>query len=146
LPCRRARSISRNSASIPVRPRSAKPPPAPGPALQDWERDPIQRWADAPVKGPPPEGNRRPRIRVNQLPASAKTQLSFIATTEDPDNDSVIGVVQLAGMTVKMSQPGTFAVHFDLTDMAPGTHRLGAVLCDGWGSAAHDLGPLRVEK
>jgi hypothetical protein len=126
--------------------RRPKMPPAPGPELLDWERETIQRWADAPVKGPPPPGNRRPRIRVNELPASAKGQVSFVATTEDPDNDSVIGVIQLGDMTVKMDHPGSFAVSFDLGGMPAGTFRLGAVLCDGWGNAAYDLGPLRVEK
>jgi hypothetical protein len=123
-----------------------KMPPAPAAVLQDWERDTIRRWADAPTKGPPPPGNRRPRIEVNRLPSSAKGTLTFVATIDDPDNDSVIGVLQLEDSVVKMDHPGSFTVHFDLADMPPGPHRLGAVLCDGWGNASYDLGPVRVEK
>jgi hypothetical protein len=123
-----------------------KMPPAPASPLQDWQRETIQRWADAPVKGPPPPGNRRPRIRVNRLPTAASGQLSFLATIEDPDNDSVIAVLQFEDLIVKLDHPGTFAVGFDLAGMAPGSHRLSAVLCDGWGNIGYDLGPIRIEK
>jgi hypothetical protein len=124
----------------------AKMPPAPGHPLEDWERDTILKWADAPVKGGPPPGNHRPRIATNRLPISAKGELSFIATTEDPDNDSVIGVVTLDDLVFKMDHPGAFKVHFDLTGMPAGSHRLGAVLCDGWGNTDIDLGPISVTK
>jgi hypothetical protein len=123
-----------------------KMPPAPGAVLEDWERDTVARWADAPAKGPPPPGNRRPRITLNRLPVSARGELSFIATTEDPDNDSVIGVVTLEDQTFKMNHPGAFQVRFDLAGMAPGSHRLSAVLCDGWGNTTIDLGPISVTK
>ena len=83
---------------------------------------------------------------LNRVPASAKDTLSFIATTEDPDNDSVIGVVALEDMTFKMDHPGSFQVRLDLNDMPVGTHRLTAVLCDGWGNTSYDLGPIAVEK
>jgi hypothetical protein len=123
-----------------------KMPPAPARVLEDWERETILRWTDAPAKGPPPLGNRRPRIVLNRLPVSAKGQLTFIATTEDPDNDSVIGLVTLDDLTFKMDHPGSFQVRFDITDMPPGPHRLAAVLCDGWGNTSYDLGPVTVEK
>ena len=134
------------TAITPVGNSRPKMPPAPGPVLQDWQRETIQRWADAPVKGPPPPGNRRPRIRVNRLPAAAATQVTFVATLEDPDNDSVIGVIQLGDQIVKLDHPGTFAIRFGVTGMAAGVHRLNAVLCDGWGSVGYDLGPIRVEE
>ena len=98
--------------------RRPKMPPAPAPVLSDWERETLQRWADAPVKGPPPPGNRAARIRINRLPATATSQLSFVATTEDPDNDSVVGVIRLGDLTVKMDHPGTFAVRFNLAGHA----------------------------
>jgi hypothetical protein len=121
-------------------------PPAPAAVLQDWERETIERWADQPVKGPPPPGNRRPRIAINQLAsASVKGQLSFIATVDDPDADSVIGIVRLGDRVFKMDHPGTFSVKLDLTGMPAGTQRLSAVLCDGWGNADYDLGPVQVK-
>jgi hypothetical protein len=121
-------------------------PPAPAPVLEDWERETIQRWADQPIKGPLPAGNHRPRISVNRLPASAKGELAFIATIDDPDADSVVGVLELGPLTFKMDHPGTFAVRFDLADMPVGPQPLSAVLCDGWGSAAYDLGPIQIGK
>jgi hypothetical protein len=121
-------------------------PPAPAEVLHDWELETISRWADQPVKGPPPPGNRRPRIQVNRLESTAvQGQLSFIATVDDPDADSVIGVIQIGDRVFKMDHPGTFAVKLDLTGMPAGTQRLGAVLCDGWGNAAYDLGPVQVQ-
>jgi hypothetical protein len=121
-------------------------PPAPGPVLESWERETLQRWADQPIKGPLPAGNRRPRIEVNRLPATAKSQLAFIATIDDPDADSVIGVVKFGDLSFKMDHPGSFAVRFDLTGMAAGPQQLTAVLCDGWGNTAIDLGPISVQK
>jgi hypothetical protein len=121
-------------------------PPAPAAVLQDWERETLARWADQPVKGPPPTGNRRPRIDVNRLdPSAAKGQLSFIATVDDPDADSVIGVVQVGDRVFKMDHAGTFSVKLDLTGMPAGAQRLSAVLCDGWGNTAIDLGPIQIK-
>jgi hypothetical protein len=121
-------------------------PPAPGPVLQDWERETISRWADAPIKGPPSPDNRRPTIVVNHLPSSAKNQVSFVATTDDPDNDSVIGVITLDNMVFRMTHAGSFTVQFDLSGMTAGTYRINTVLCDGWGSREIDLGPIDVLK
>jgi hypothetical protein len=126
--------------------RRPKMPPAPASVLSDWERETLQRWADAPIKGPPPPGNTRPRIRINRLPATATSELSFVATTEDPDNDSVVGVIRLGNLMIKMDHPGTFSVRFNLAGMPSGTQRLSAVLCDGWGNEEYDLGPIRVER
>ena len=147
LPALAAASAKLIKADI-TKPMYGRPkmPPAPGPVLQEWERETLLRWADQPVKGPPPMGNHRPSIRVNQLEsASAKGQLSFIATIGDPDADSVIGIIQIGDRVFKMDHPGTFAVKLDLTGMATGIQRLSAVLCDGWGNAAFDLGPILVK-
>jgi hypothetical protein len=126
--------------------RRPRMPPAPAAVLRDWERETLQRWAAAPVKGPPPPGNRPPHIRVNQLPATATTQLSFVATTEDPDSDSIVGVIRLGPLAVEMDHPGNFAVRFNLASLPPGPHRLSAVLCDGWASETYDLGPILVDR
>jgi hypothetical protein len=126
--------------------RRPKMPPAPASVLSDWERETLQRWAESPVKGPPPPGNERPRIRINRLPATATSELSFVATTEDPDNDSVVGVIRLGNLTVKMAHPGTFAVRFNLAGMEDSDQRLTAVLCDGWGNEVYDLGPIHVDR
>ena len=119
-------------------------PPAPAPVLADWERETISRWADAPIKGPPDAGNRRPNMAINLLPTAAKGQLTFVATTSDPDDDSVVGVITLGNLVYKMTHAGSFDVSFDLTGMTPGNYRLSSVLCDGWGNREIDLGPLDV--
>lgn len=121
-------------------------PPAPGAVLTDWERETLLRWSDAPIKGPPPLGNRRPRIEINQLGAmSVGGTLSFIATINDPDADSVIGVVRIGDRVFKMDHAGSFAVKLDLNGMAAGQQRLNAVLCDGWGNTDYDLGPVQIK-
>ena len=147
VPALAAASAAQIAAAItPAAGGRPKMPPAPGAVLHDWQRETLRRWADSPVKGPPPAGNRRPRIRVNRLAAVAKAEVAFVATLEDPDNDSVVAVIQLDTMVIKLDHPGTFAVRFGLTDTPVGVHRLSAVLCDGWGSVGYDLGPIRVEE
>jgi hypothetical protein len=121
-------------------------PPAPATPLAKWEQETLSRWADQPVKGPPPLGNRRPRIEINQLSSTATSaSLSFIATVNDPDADSVIGIVQIGDRVFKMDHAGSFAVKLDLTGMPAGQQRLNAVLCDGWGNTDYDLGPIQIK-
>jgi hypothetical protein len=147
LPALAAASAKQIKADVtPAMYSRARMPPAPGAPLQDWERETITRWADQPIKGPPPLGNRRPRLAVNHLDStSARGQLSFIATLDDPDADSVIGIVRLGDRVFKMDHAGTFAVKLDLGGMPTGVQRLAAVLCDGWGSLDIDLGPILVK-
>jgi hypothetical protein len=123
-----------------------KMPPAPASPLHDWERDTILRWAAQPVKGPPPPANRRPRIRVTDLPASVSARLKFFAVVDDPDGDSVVGVVQFGDATFAMDHPGSYAVDIDMTKVPSGSQRLSATLCDGWASTTYDLGPIVVAK
>src|SRR5262249_21685782 len=45
----------------------ARMPPSPGPALEDWERDTLIRWAAEgmpPMRGSQPPGNRLPQIAL----------------------------------------------------------------------------------
>jgi hypothetical protein len=142
-------ALAKDSASLmkaDLRGVRPKMPPAPAPELHDWERDTLLRWADAPVKGPPPEGNRRPRIHVNRLPSTVGPRLSFIAQVEDPDADSVIGLIRFGDQLFKMDHPGAYQVDFDMSSVPRGTQRLTAILCDGWANATYDLGPIEVAK
>jgi hypothetical protein len=123
-----------------------KMPPAPASPLHGWERDTILRWADQPVKGPPPASNRRPRIRVTNLPASVSTKLKFYAVVEDADGDSVVGLIQFGDVTFQMDHPGSYTVELDMTNVPAGSQRLSAVLCDGWANATYDLGPIVVTR
>jgi len=120
-------------------------PPAPAPALPDWQLQTIERWVTSPVKGPSPSGNRAPTIMTSGLPAAADGTLSFTATLADPDGDPVIGVIEVAGFAFLMNRPGSFAVSFDTHDWPAGSQRPTAVVCDGWTKATYDLGPLLIQ-
>jgi hypothetical protein len=122
----------------------ARMPPQPSPALPHWERDTIERWAVGPVKGPPPPDNRPPTIAVTRYPATADRQLTFTAVVDDPDGDSVLGVVEANGLAFLMSRPGSFAVSFDSSTWPPGPQSVTAVLCDGWTKASVPLGTVAV--
>ncbi|HVV51564.1 MAG TPA: hypothetical protein VHO06_17980 [Polyangia bacterium] len=107
-------------------------PPQPSPALPDWERDTIERWAVQPAKGMAPLGNRPPTISVDAYPVTVDAQLSFIAVLDDPDGDSVIGVVEANGSAFLMDRAGSFDVSFDTSTWPAGTQTVTEVLCDGW--------------
>jgi hypothetical protein len=121
-------------------------PPQPSPALPDWQRDTIERWAVSPAKGTPPRNNRQPDITVSGVPATVNQQLSFVAVIDDPDGDSAIGVIEVNGNAFLMNRPGSFDVSFDTSTWPAGTQNMTAVLCDGWGPAPRtvSLGPVLV--
>jgi hypothetical protein len=121
-------------------------PPQPAPALADWERETLERWAAQPDKGPPPKGNRPPVIQVNGLPPVAQDELAFTALLSDPDDDEVVGVIEIADRVFAMNRSGTFRVALDVSTLAAGPYRMTAVLCDGWSSASYDLGPLQLSR
>lgn len=120
-------------------------PPQPSPALPDWELDTITRWAAQPAKGPPPPGNRPPTIAVAQFPAVADAALTFTAIIDDPDGDSVLGVIEVAGLAFLMDRPGSFAVNLDSSSWPSGPVRPVAVVCDGWTNQSYDLGPVQIQ-
>jgi hypothetical protein len=125
-------------------------PPQPSPALPDWERDTIERWANQPpgvppTKGPAPISNHPPTIAVSNFPATAGAQLSFTAVLDDPDGDSVIGVIEVNGFAFLMPRPGSFDVSFDSSTWAAGSPEVTAVLCDGWVSASTMLGMVQIK-
>lgn len=125
--------------------RWARMPPQPSPTLPDWEVETMTRWADQPVRGPPPAGNRLPTLAVSQLPLFAGVQLGFTAIIDDPDGDSVIGVVQANGFSYYMNRPGSFAVRFDSSQWAAGPVDLKAVICDGWSTTTVDIGLVQIQ-
>jgi hypothetical protein len=120
-------------------------PPQPSPALPDWERDTIERWAAQPVKGPPPPSNRPPTITVEDFPSTAGTKLAFTAILDDPDGDSALGVIEVNGFAFLMSRPGSFDVTFASSSWPSGPQDVKVVLCDGWVSTQIDLGAVQVK-
>jgi hypothetical protein len=131
--------LPQNGASWP------RMPPQPSLALPDWELETIERWAPQPAKGPPPPGNRPPTIAVDQFPAVVDATLTFTAVIDDPDGDSVLGVIEVGGLAFLMDRPGSFAVSLDSTSWPSGPMRPIAVLCDGWVSQSYDLGPVQIQ-
>jgi len=124
--------------------RFPRMPPQPSPALPAWEIEALQRWTAAPVKGPPPPGNRPPALTVSGLPATANGQLAFTAVIDDPDGDAVIGVVEVASQALLMNRSGSFAAAFDTSALPAGSIHPIAVLCDGWVGTTVDLGPVEI--
>jgi hypothetical protein len=125
-------------------------PPQPTPALPNWERDTIERWAaqangGKPVDGPAPPDNQAPSISVSNFPAAAGAQLSFTAVIDDPDGDSAIGVVEANGLGFLMNRPGSFDVSFDSSGWPAGPVELTAVLCDGWTNVSRPLGTVQIK-
>jgi hypothetical protein len=120
-------------------------PPQPYPAMQGWEIETIERWTANPVKGPPPPSNRPPTIATSQLPSTVDGQFSFTAVLDDPDGDSVIGVIEAPGFEFQMDHPGAFGVSMDSSSWPPGVVYPVATLCDGWTSTTVDLGPILVQ-
>ncbi len=124
----------------------ARMPPAPGPALYDWQRQTLQKWTVQPVKGPPRADNQWPIIEVFGLPAGVTRRLRFTALLSDPDGDPVIGVIKVPGALFLMNRAGAFDVDLDARSWPAGTQQLSAVLCDGWTKASYELGPIDVAR
>jgi hypothetical protein len=109
----------------------ARMPPQPSPALPNWERDMLERWAANPSYVAKQE-NQPPTITLSSVPATASDELDFIAVQDDPDGDSVLGVIEVNGLGFFMNRSGSFAVSFDTSTWPAGSYPLSAVLCDGW--------------
>jgi hypothetical protein len=121
-------------------------PPQPSPALPDWERDTIERWAAKPLMGVAPSGNRPPTIVASNYPLTANGQLSFTAVIDDPDGDSVLGVIEANGFAFLMNRPGSFQVSFDSSTWPAGSTAVTAVLCDGWTTpTSYPLDPVQIK-
>ena len=118
----------------------ARMPPAPGDPLTDSERVTLQRWAADPQRGDPPVGNRRPEIQLSAATAMADKSLSFGAVLSDPDDEAVVGVLQIGSLSLLMNRPGAFEATIDTSTWANGTYPVKASLCDGWGAFSYDLG------
>jgi hypothetical protein len=120
-------------------------PPQPSPALPDWELGALQRWAYAPVKGPPPAGNRPPTIAVEGYPVTAGSKLAFTAILSDPDDDAAIGIIEINGYGFLMNRTGSFAVSFDSSKWPAGPQNVKAVLCDGWTNTTIEFGSVQIK-
>lgn len=121
-------------------------PPQPSPALPDWERNTLERWAARPLTSPtPPLGNRPPALQISEYPATADGQLTFTVVLDDPDGDSAIGVIEANGLAYLMNRPGSFAVAFDSSAWPTGPVGLTAVVCDGWVNQTTTLRPITIQ-
>jgi len=140
-----APQIKTDVTPLPGAPRP-RMPPAPAAVLADWERETLVRWADAPVLGAPPAGNRPPRLEVKGFPALIDQRLTFVAQLSDPDGHSAVGVLRVRDLVFRMDRPGSFQVDLDTRAWEPGPHRLTAVLCDGWQRNTYDLGQITVRR
>lgn len=136
----------RSALTVPPQAERPRMPPAPAQPLLDWQRETLLRWANNPVKGAPPGDNRPPHIRAQRLPAVIDNELRFTAVLEDPNGESVIGVIRVADKLYKMDRSGAFAVVLDASSWDVGDHAISATLCDSWGSVSYELGAVRVSR
>ncbi len=75
-------------------------------------------------------------------------ELAFTAVIDDPDGDSVLGVIEVNGLAFLMNRPGSFAVSIPSSNWPAGPQAVKAVLCDGWSLASTveiPLGTVQVK-
>jgi len=120
-----------------IRPRM---PPVPAPWLADWEWKTLWLWSRDPLRGPAPAGNRLPIVRITSPSRVVKRAFTLSAVLEDPDGESAIGVLTIGDVTLRMDRPGAFSIAIDGGQWGLGRVTVQAVVCDGWGHAAYDLG------
>jgi hypothetical protein len=110
----------------------ARMPPPPSPALPDWERSTVERWAANPIQGTEPKGNRPPTLDLSSYSAKADRTFSFTTVLEDPDGDAALGVIEVNGLAFLMNRTGSFTVSFDSSSWPNGSQDVKMVVCDGW--------------
>lgn len=121
-----------------------KMPPAPSHPLPDWERETVQRWAMAPVRGTPKGTNRQPVIQLDATSGVVDKTLPFSAIVSDPDGESVVGVLKIGDQTLVMDRPGMFSTTLDTSQWAEGIQPVSATLCDGWNNITYQLGNVEI--
>jgi hypothetical protein len=129
--------ITSDSAS--VRPAM---PPLPAPWLADWEWQTLLRWSRDPQKGTVPPDNRPPTIRVTSADRTVRNVFTLSVDVDDPDQDSVVGILTLGDVTLRIDRPGSFSAVIDASQWPEGSAPMTAVLCDGWQRALYDEATL----
>lgn len=119
-------------------------PPAPAVPLAAWEWQTLLRWTDDPQRGVAPAGNRPPAIRVLAGGGVVDKNLALTVLIDDPDGQSVVGVLGIGDARFKMDRPGSFSVGLDSSAWPAGEIPLRAVLCDGWINASYALPAIEV--
>ncbi len=117
-------------------------PPLPAPWLADWEWQTLLRWAQAPQKGTMPPDNRPPTVRVTSPDRTIKNLLTLSGDVDDPDQDSVVGILTIGDATLRIDRPGPFSFVIDTSQWPDGPSPMTAVLCDGWQRALYDEATL----
>jgi hypothetical protein len=132
------------AAVTPVGGGRARMPPAPAPGLADWERETLVRWARDPRLGAPHD-NRAPGVTVVGAPASAvDDRLDLTIVVDDPDGESVVGLVALGAEIRRLDGPGSFRITVATASWPPRRYRATAQLCDGWAEASYELPEIVV--
>ncbi len=122
----------------------ARMPPPPSPALPDWDRETLDRWAASPGPGQAPSGNRPPTLLLSALPATADQSVSFTVVLEDPDGDAALGVVEMNDVAFLMNRTGSFHVQFDSSSWPAGAQIPVVTICDGWVKSEYTLAPVQI--
>jgi hypothetical protein len=123
----------------------ARMPPPPAPALDDWERDTLVRWAREPVRGLPEGGNALPQLTVpDETAYVVGDRFDATVVAADPDGEPVVGVLSIGDLALRLDGPGSFRVGVDTSAWETGRYAASACLCDGWDHACYALPDIVV--
>jgi hypothetical protein len=122
--------------------RAGRHPPD-GARLSDRQVEILERWADSPLLGAR-AGNRPPSVRVNELASNPDLELRLDVVVEDPDGDLVFGELRAGAHAVLPLRAGRQTLVLDVGSMEPGVHSLTAIVDDGDGPMAVELGARTV--
>ena len=126
-----------------IRPRM---PPAPAPSLAGSEWQTILNWTQNPQRGAMPPGNRPPTARLTADTSLAADKRWILSTViEDPDGESVVGILTAGDLRINLDRPGAFVSAIDTSSWLGGDVPVQAVVCDGWNAATYRLGTLAIQ-
>jgi hypothetical protein len=122
----------------------ARMPPAPAPDISDGERETLLRWAADPQLGMP-RNNHKPAIALpDPLASNVDDHLDLTLIVDDPDGESVVGVLQLGPQTRRLDGPGAFHLTVSTASWSTGRYPATATLCDGWAPVSYALPEIVV--
>lgn len=120
-------------------------PPPPAPYIEDWQWQTLHRWwQDGVPKGNLPPSNQPATLALSQSAAVVDAAWQLRALVRDPDGDPVVGVINVAGLTLPMDRAGSFATTVDTSKWPPGVYAVTATLCDGWSKVDYTVSTLEV--
>ena len=98
-------------------------PPQPSPALPGLGERHARTVGRSAGQRTAALGQSTTHFTVTNFPATANAELAFTAVIDDPDGDSVLGVIEVNGLAFLMNRPGSFDVSFASATWPTGPQR-----------------------